>query len=93
MPELTIKVKWPDQDIQELYSPSSVVEQYFEVGEKMTVSDFVNTGTEALQHASRRVEEKFGFACTSAMASIQHIVGKSKEGFEQEDLIEILDVS
>ncbi|MEM6738242.1 MAG: MSMEG_0570 family nitrogen starvation response protein [Bacteroidota bacterium] len=92
MPEVNLRVKWPDEHISDVYSPSTIVRQYFSSGDLMTVSDFVTKCTEALEHASKRVEEKFGYACTSARNSI-HNVRQSAKDLKQDSLVEILEIS
>ena len=76
MPEKILIVRWPDQQQQNIYSPSSIVESYFQVGEKITTDRFVQRCTEALEHASQRVELKYGFACTAAADSIHQVKTK-----------------
>jgi len=93
MPERILKVKWPDQKVQAIYSPSSIIEKYFTQGQKLTVSVFKMKSNEALNHASKRVEEVYGYACSSAMNSILEI-NKKAELIENDQLeVEIIDVS
>jgi uncharacterized repeat protein (TIGR04042 family) len=68
MPEMYFRVTWPDGSAQRCYSPSLVIEDYLRVGESYSVAEFVRLSDEALTIASNRVREKYGFACTSAVA-------------------------
>lgn len=68
MPEMTFTVEWPDGSIQDCYSPSLVMHDHLKTGESYSVEDFVNRVSTALDEASTRVREKYGFVCTSAMA-------------------------
>lgn len=68
MPEMTFQVRWPDGTQGSCYSPSLVMHDYLVAGGVYPVAEFVSRSSEALQVASLRVKEKFGFECTSAMA-------------------------
>lgn len=73
MPEVNIKVKWPNDRISTIYSPSTVVNKYFSKGDFIEVTCFVEECTKALEHASKRVEQRYGFACSSAMQSLESV--------------------
>ncbi|KQQ06136.1 MULTISPECIES: MSMEG_0570 family nitrogen starvation response protein [unclassified Rathayibacter] len=74
MPEMTFHVRWPDGTEERCYSPSLVMHDYLAAGGQYPVEDFVARSSEALDIASDRVREKFGFACTSAMQQRSEIV-------------------
>ena len=73
MPEMRFAVRWPDGREASYYSPSLVMHDFIDVGTLYPVGDFVARTSEALNQASERVRAKFGFACTSAMASEEKI--------------------
>lgn len=73
MPERIFRVSWPDGDQVDYYSPSSVIDQHFSTEKEYALADFVFTTTKALNHASDRVSEKYGYACSSAMDQLQKI--------------------
>ena len=73
MPITYVHIELPDQTKDQIYSPSSVIKEYFNPGEDLTVSKFLTTCNEGLQEASERVRQKFGYACTSAIAESQRI--------------------
>ena len=73
MPEMTFTVRWPDGRVEECYSPSLVVHDHLVAGATYSVRDFTARSTGALAAASDRVREKFGFACTSAAATVEQI--------------------
>ena len=75
MPEMTFDVQWPDGKVQRCYSPSLVMHDYLSTGSDYTVAEFVDRSGNALQEASERARAKFGFACTSAAATNEKIVG------------------
>lgn len=73
MPEMTFAVRWPDGHESSHYSPSLVMHDFLQVGERYQVADFVGRTAEALGIASERVRAKYGFACTSAAHSEEAI--------------------
>lgn len=77
MPEMTFTVRWPDGTVEECYSPSLVMHDHLATGSSYTVVDFVARTTTALDEASRRVAEKYGFACTSAIQQSGEIAERS----------------
>jgi uncharacterized repeat protein (TIGR04042 family) len=74
MPEMTFTVRWPDGATQQCYSPSLVVHDFLADKTDYPIDDFMARSTKALNQASERVRAKFGFACTSAAASIDALV-------------------
>jgi uncharacterized repeat protein (TIGR04042 family) len=73
MPEMLFTVRWPDKSVSECYSPSLVIKDYMEVGCSYPVAEFVERSRTALNIASDRVREKYGFACSSAMDQLLKI--------------------
>jgi uncharacterized repeat protein (TIGR04042 family) len=68
MPVMHFRIQWPDNSEANCYSPSQVVSDFFTAGE-----DFVSRAREALNIASERVREKYGFACSAAMDQLAKI--------------------
>jgi uncharacterized repeat protein (TIGR04042 family) len=73
VPETYFRVSWPDGSTQRCYSPSLVVEEFFEAGQVYSVGEFLERSTRAFGIASDRVREKYGFACSSAVAQLAEI--------------------
>lgn len=73
MPEMTFTVRWPDGRVAEHYSPSLVVHDHLAEGASYSVADFRDRSATALGIASERVRARFGFACTSATATLADI--------------------
>lgn len=73
MPEMTFTVRWPDGAQESCYSPSLVVHDHLEVGERYPVADFVARTTTALTVASERVEARYGVPCTAAAGQLARI--------------------
>ena len=70
MPERYVAVRWPSGPAQRIYSPSTVVEDYFAAGQTFPVDEFVLVCREALTIAGDRVRQAYGFPCGNASRSI-----------------------
>ena len=91
MPEAYFRVEWPDGEVTRCYSPSTVVLEYFQEGLQLTVGELSSRSVEALEHASRRVEAKFGYRCSSAAAQRDQILEIARR-FRDKDKTRILSV-
>ena len=78
MPEVIFKIKWPSGDIESCYSPSTSILNYLEAGKSYSVEDFVSLSSKALEIASQRVMERYGFRCTSAESQVSKILTTAK---------------
>jgi uncharacterized repeat protein (TIGR04042 family) len=79
MPERYVSVRWPDGQTQRIYSPSTVVEDYFHTGQTIPVADFVARSRAALTVASDRVQAAYGFPCSRAAASMAAIAATAQD--------------
>lgn len=73
MPATPFTIELPDGSLRHCYSPSSVVRKYFSPGATITAAEFLGTSRIALNEASERVREKFGFSCSAAADSLAEI--------------------
>lgn len=73
MPEMNFRVKWPNGQVQDCYSPSYIVEEYLAEGQEYDVDDFVSRVGTALGIASERVYARYGFECSSALDQLRAI--------------------
>lgn len=73
MPEMRFRVRWPDQSESLCYSPSLVIKDFLEPGQSYPLEEFVSRSREALQIASERVRQKYGYTCSSAMSQLADI--------------------
>jgi uncharacterized repeat protein (TIGR04042 family) len=73
MPVTHFRIQWPDGSEEVCYSPSSVVRDFFTVGQSYAVADFVARSREALHLASERVRAKYGFACSAALDQLAEV--------------------
>jgi uncharacterized repeat protein (TIGR04042 family) len=88
MPERYLSVRWPDGHAQRIYSPSTVVEDYFEAGQRLPVGEFVARSTAALTEASERVRAAYGFPCGRARASMVDIAATAERYGEGDVTVE-----
>lgn len=79
MPEMRFLVRWPDGSAESCYSPSLVIREHMAEGESYPVADFVGRSRVALEIASERVREKYGFACSSALDQLARIEARAKD--------------
>jgi uncharacterized repeat protein (TIGR04042 family) len=73
MPEVHVRLRWPDGSTRRCYSPSQVVTEHLEAGTSYPLHDFVARAHTALTEASDRVEALYGFPCGRAAASLDGI--------------------
>jgi uncharacterized repeat protein (TIGR04042 family) len=64
MPEVRLSLEWPDGRRSELYSPSTVILDFLQPGQTLSVAELTSKGITALEQASERVRARYGFACT-----------------------------
>jgi uncharacterized repeat protein (TIGR04042 family) len=64
MPEVMLELRWPDGEASTFYSPSTVVYEFLQPGDQLTIAELEQKGLTALQEASERVRARYGFACT-----------------------------
>jgi uncharacterized repeat protein (TIGR04042 family) len=73
VPEMIFHIAWPDGSTELCYSPSLVIKDFFSTGETYAVPEFLQRSRIALTIASDRVRDKYGFACSRAMAQLARI--------------------
>jgi uncharacterized repeat protein (TIGR04042 family) len=66
-------IRWPDGTAETCYSPSLVVKDFLAPGETYALADFLARSRSALSIASERVEAKYGWPCSRAMAQLARI--------------------
>jgi uncharacterized repeat protein (TIGR04042 family) len=73
MPEVHFRVRWPDDQVEVCYSPSTVIKQVLAAGETYGLADFLARSEDGLTRASERVREVHGFPCSNAAAQLGRI--------------------
>jgi putative flavoprotein involved in K+ transport len=66
MPVVQFQLRWPDGRVEVCSSPSTAIEEHLAAGRRYQLEEFLARAREGLEHASRRVAERFGFACSAA---------------------------
>ncbi len=79
MPETLWRIRWPDGEEAECYSPSTVVAAHFREGERMPVPAFVARSRAALAAASERVRARYGVPCGRAAAQLAAIEARAAQ--------------
>ena len=79
MPEINFKIQWSDGTEQTCYSPSLVVKKYFTPETEYQINEFVEKSRTALNTASDRVKEAYGFPCGRALGQLKQIETKALE--------------
>jgi uncharacterized repeat protein (TIGR04042 family) len=70
MPALVFRLRWPDGQTSECYSPSRVVKDFIDAGTAYALTDFMTRMRSAYAIADQRVLDKYGFNCTHASAQL-----------------------
>lgn len=73
MPQMHFRVRWPDGQTSNCYSPSLVVREHLTVGGSYPLPEFVQRARTALTIGSERVRAKHGFACSMALSQLATI--------------------
>lgn len=84
MPEMHFRIRWPDSSESLCYSPSLVIKDYFQPGRSYALDDFVGRSREALNIASERVRQKYGYACSSALDQLAQIEAAAMRFWEEQ---------
>lgn len=79
MPAVRFSVQWPDGEKAIYYSPSTIIHQFFKPDSTIALERFLEQVDVALDAASERVFERFGYYCSSAADEQVRIREKAKE--------------
>jgi uncharacterized repeat protein (TIGR04042 family) len=79
MPEMHFTIEWPNGRRERCYSPSYVVEEYLSADAAYPVREFLERVTLALEIASERVRQRYGFACSSALEQLRELERSAAE--------------
>ena len=88
MPALNFEIEWPNGEIMECYSPSTIVLRHFQAGDIFTIDELTTVVQVAFEMASDRVEERFGFRCAAAAEQRAKILRRA-ECFESSQSVQI----
>ena len=66
MPAMHYTLRWPDASETTCYSPSLVIQDFFQPGQAYALEEFISRLREATAIANERVQAKYGFVCSRA---------------------------
>ena len=78
MPAVNFIVRWPDGDTVEYYSPSTIIHEHLSADAHYPMDAFAEICERAMQQASERVRQRYGFACSASAAEWEKIRHKLK---------------
>jgi len=73
MPAVNIRLRWPNGQETNTYSPSTSIYDYLESGKRYSIGDFLSRAENGLNAASERVRQVKGFYCSAAMDSLESL--------------------
>jgi len=85
MPAVRFLVKWPDGEQVVYYSPSTIILEHLKMPSELPMQEFLPKVDKALDEASERVYEKFGYYCSAASGEQEKIRKKADE-LKQENI-------
>jgi uncharacterized repeat protein (TIGR04042 family) len=91
MPEMHVRLRWPDGTRERVYSPSLVLAEHLEAGVAYPLDDFARRSRVALTEAGERVRARYGFPCTRAAASLAGIEARVRTYAAGEVLVEAVE--
>ena len=77
MPAMHYHLRWPDGAETACYSPSLIIQDYFQPGTAYPLADFLHRLREATGIANDRVRAKYGFACSQASDTLARIEARA----------------
>ena len=92
MPAVNIRLRWPDGQESNIYSPSTAIYEHLEAGRRYPLTEFLRRAEMGLNAASERVKQVKGFYCSSAMDSLGGLQQMAKGFEDQNTWIEVLEL-
>jgi uncharacterized repeat protein (TIGR04042 family) len=88
MPEMRFRVRWPDGQVADCYSPSRAIADYLAPGATYALEDFLRRSRAGLTAASERVRERYGHPCSHAAAQLAAIE-RAAAGYANEAVVSV----
>jgi len=73
MPSVSFDVTWPDGEHVSYYSPSTIIHKHIQAKKTYSQKEFSEKIVTALDQASERVYQTFGYYCSAASAEKEKI--------------------
>lgn len=92
MPAVTIRLRWPDGQESNTYSPSTRIYEYFDAGKSYPLSEFLQRAENGFNAASERVKQIKGFYCSSAMDSLESLRLRAAAFTDGDPVVDVLSI-
>jgi uncharacterized repeat protein (TIGR04042 family) len=92
MPAVNIRLRWPDGQESNAYSPSTTIFQHLAEGESYPLPELLRRAEEGLNAASERVKQVKGFYYSSAMDSLSGIRLIARKFPDPQARVEVLEI-
>lgn len=93
MPALNIRLRWPDGQESNIYSPSTIIYEHLEAGQRYALAEFLRRAETGLNAASERVRQVKGFYCSSAMDSLGGVRLMARAFSAPDARVEVLEIT
>ncbi|MPQ70512.1 MULTISPECIES: MSMEG_0570 family nitrogen starvation response protein [Pseudomonas] len=93
MPAVNIRLRWPDGQESNAYSPSTIIYEHLEAGRSYVMGEFLHRAETGLNAASERVRLVKGFYCSSAMDSLGGLRLRARAFADPDAQVQVLDIS
>lgn len=92
MPAVNIRLRWPDGQETNTYSPSTTIYEHLEAGKSYPMSEFLRRAETGLNAASERVKQVKGFYCSSAMDSLGGLRMRARQFTGDDPQVQVLSI-
>ncbi|WP_447791259.1 MSMEG_0570 family nitrogen starvation response protein [Pseudomonas farris] len=92
MPAVNIRLRWPDGQESNAYSPSTTIYEHLEEGRTYVMAEFLRRAETGLNAASERVKQVKGFYCSSAMDSLGGLRLMARAFTDPESRVEVVEI-
>ena len=93
MPAVNIRLRWPDGQESNAYSPSTTIYEHLEAGRAYVMAEFLRRAETGLNAASERVRQVKGFYCSAAMDSLGGLRLRARAFADPAAQVEVLEIS
>jgi len=92
MPAVNIRLRWPDGQESNSYSPSTTISEHLQEGRTYSMAEFLQRAEAGMNAASERVKQVKGFYCSSAMDSLGDLRMRARHFVDPHAQVEVLEI-
>ncbi|MDF9773151.1 MSMEG_0570 family nitrogen starvation response protein [Pseudomonas baetica] len=92
MPAVNIRLRWPDGQESNAYSPSTTIYEHLQAGQSYPMDEFLRRAETGLNNASERVRQVKGFYCSAAMDTLGSLRLSASKFSACEAQVEVLEI-